>query len=135
MSSTVKAPFLEYGKGGDYKVEMNFAIRIYTNPPYNEIIPKIGQESASLKGGQRTNYHGLVPLLDGEKKQIGWAELIRVVCARPEYIPLKEIQKCGFKTIEKAVEYIKKLHSEEFKRDGVLTVFYYRVVKLISLKE
>ena len=130
MSSTIKAPFKKFGKGGDYCVEMNYAIRIYNNPPFNEIIPNLGQEAASIKGGQRTNFHGLVPMLDGDKKEIGQAELIRIVSARPEFMPLEEIKKCGFKTIEEAVDYVKKNHNEEFKRDGVLTVFHYRIIKL-----
>lgn len=130
MSSTIKAPFKKFGKGGDYEIEMNYAIRIYTNSPFKEIIPPIGQESASLKGGQRTNFHGLVPLLDGDKKEIGQAKMIRIVSARPEFMPLEEIEKCGFKTIEEAIDYVKKIHNEEFKRDGVLTVFHYRIIKL-----
>ena len=134
MSSTIKAPFKKFGKGGDYEIEMNYAIRIYTNPPFNEIIPKIGQEAASIKGGQRTNFHGLVPLLDGDKKEIGWAELTKTVSARVEFMPLKEFQDCGFDSPEQAVDYVKTLHNEEFKRDRVLTVFHYRIIKLNPIK-
>lgn len=130
MSSTVKAPYKELGLGGDYPVELNYAVRIYTNPPQNEIIPAIGQESASLKGGQRTNFHGKVPILNGDKEQVGWAELMKIVSARPQYMPLEEVLKCGFSTIDDAVEYAKREHGEEFNRDGVLTVFHYRVVSL-----
>ncbi len=130
MSSTVIAPYKELGLGGDYPVELNYAVRIYTNPPQNEIIPKIGKESASLKGGQRTNFHGKVPLLNGDKKQIGLAEIIKIVSARPEYMPLNEVIGCGFETMEKAIEYAKREHGEEFERDGVLTVFHYKIITL-----
>jgi hypothetical protein len=130
MSSTVRAPYLELGIGGDYPVELNYAVRIYTNPPQNEIIPKIGVISASLKGGQRTNFHGEVPLLDGDKKEIGKAEILKIISARPEFMPLEDIKTCGFETIETAIDYVKREHGEEFERDQVMTVFYYRVVKL-----
>lgn len=129
MSSTVRAPYIELGPDGDYPIEMNYAIRIYTNPPQNEIIPDIGKESASLKGGQRTNFHGKVPLLNGDKKAVGWAEVLRIVSARPQFMPMEEIRVCGFESIDKAVEYVKREHGEEFNRDGVLTVFHYRITE------
>lgn len=130
MSATVKSPFLRFGLGGDYLVELNYGVRIYTNPPQNEIIPNIGEESASLKGGQRTNFFGEVPLLDGDKKQIGWVEITKIVSAKPEHMPEEEIQLCGFKNMNEAVNYVKKEHGEEFDRDGVLTVFHFKVKKL-----
>ena len=130
MSSTVRAPYKELGPNGDYPVELNYAVRIYTNPPQNEKVPNIGEESASLKGGQRTNFFGDVPLLDGDKKQIGWAEVIKIVSARPEYMPIEEIKACGFDNMDEAVAYVKKEHGEEFDRDGVLTVFHFVVKKL-----
>lgn len=130
MLSTVRAPYIDLGPGGDYPVEMNYAIRIYINPPQNEKIPKIGEEGATLKGGQRTNFHGLVPILDGDKKSVGWAEVTRIVSARQNFMPVKEVMDCGFKDINEAVEYAKREHGEEFERDGVLTVFHYRVEKL-----
>ena len=130
MSSTVYAPYKELGPGGDYPVEINYAIRIYTNPPQNEKVPNVGEESATLKGGQRTNFHGNVPILDGDKKQIGWAEVTKIISARPQYMPIEEINSCGFNSINEAVDYAKKEHGEEFERDGVLTVFHYRVTRL-----
>jgi hypothetical protein len=130
MSSTVFAPYSELGPGGDYPVEMNYAIRVYNTPPQNEMIPAVGQEAASLKGGQRTNYHGELPLLDGKKKKIGWAELTRIVTARPEHMPLEEVKACGFDTMEEAVAYAKSEHGDEFDRDGVLTVYHYHVVRI-----
>ena len=133
MSSTVRAPYIELGPGGDYPVEINYAVRIYTNPPQNEKIPNIGEESATLKGGQRTNFHGEVPILNGDKKQVGWAELTRIVSARPRYMPAEEIKACGFVSIDEAVEYAKREHGEEFERDGVLTVFHYRVARLDNI--
>ncbi|MCW1949206.1 MAG: hypothetical protein KIH89_002030 [Candidatus Shapirobacteria bacterium] len=133
MSSTVRAPYIELGPGGDYPIEMNYAIRIYTNPPQSEKIPKVGDEGATLKGGQRTNFHGLVPILDGDKKPVGWAEVTKIVSARPEFMPIKDIEDCGFETIEEAVSYAKREHGEEFERDGVLTVFHYRVNSLNNL--
>lgn len=113
MSSTVRAPYLELGLGGDY--------------------PVIGQEAASLKGGQRTNFHGEVPILDGDKKQVGWAEITKIVSARPKFMPLGEIEACGFTNIDEAIEYAKREHGEEYERDGVLTVFHYKVVKLNNI--
>lgn len=133
MSSIIKAPYKDFGPGGDYPVELNYAVRIYTDPPQNEIIPNVGQESVSLKGGQRTNFHGEVPILNGKKEQVGWAEIIRIVSARPQYLPIEEIKACGFKTIDEAVAYAKREHGEEFERDGVLTVFHYKVIRLNNL--
>lgn len=130
MSSTVRAPYIDLGPGGDYPIEMNYAIRIYTNPPQNEKIPNVGEEGATLKGGQRTNFHGLVPILDGDKKPVGWAEVTRIVSARPEFMPIEEVVACGFKDLSEAVDYVKREHGEEFERDGVMTVFHYRVKKL-----
>jgi hypothetical protein len=130
MSSTIRAPYAELGPGGDYPVEVNYAVRIYNTPPLNEKVPEVGEESASLKGGQRTNFHGPVPVLDGNKKEIGWAELTRIVSARPEFMPLSEVQACGFATMESAVEYAKREHGDEFDRDGVITVFHYKVIRL-----
>lgn len=130
MSATVRAPYIDLGPGGDYPVELNYAVRIYTNPPQNETILKIGEEGATLKGGQRTNFHGLVPLLNGDKKAVGFAEILRIVSARPEHMPIDEVKTCGFETIEKAVEYVKREHGEEFDRDGVMTIYHYRVVRL-----
>jgi hypothetical protein len=130
MSSTVRAPYIDLGPGGDYPVEMNYAIRIYTNPPQNEKIPNVGEEGATLKGGQRTNFHGLTPILNGDKKPVGWAEVTRIVSTRPEFMPIEEVVACGFKDISEAVDYVKREHSEEFERDGVMTVFHYRVEKL-----
>jgi hypothetical protein len=133
MSSTVRAPYIELGKGGDYPVEINYAIRIYTNAPQNEKIPNIGEESAILKGGQRTNFHGEVPILNGNKEQVGWAEITKIVSARPQFMPQEEIQVCGFTSTEEAVDYAKREHGEEFERDGVLTVFHYRVARLDNI--
>ncbi len=128
MSSTIRAPYKNLGEGGDYPIEMNYAIRIYDN--LGEKIPKVGEISASLKGGQRTNHLGEVPLLDGNKNDIGVAEVIEIISACPKHMKLAHIKACGFDSVEKAVEYAKKEHSEEFERDGVLTVFYYKVKEL-----
>lgn len=130
MSATVRAPYRNLGEGGDYPVEMNYAVRIYNTPPQNEKIPDIGIETGTLKGGQRTNFHGVVPLLDGKKENIGKAEILKIISARPEFMPLEEIKLCGFDTIEKAVEYAKKEHGEEFARDGVLTIYRYKILQL-----
>ncbi len=128
MSSTFKAPYEWLGKGGDYQIEVNFAVRIYNKEPYNQKIPDVGELAASLKGGQRTNYHGHVPLLDGNKDIIGLAEIVEIVSARPKYMELEHIQNCGFPTLEKALDYVKK--DEEFERDGVMTVFYYKITEI-----
>jgi hypothetical protein len=127
MSSTVRAPYIELGKGGDYPVEMNYAVRIYDN--LGEKIPNVGEYGASLKGGQRTNFIGEVPLLDGSKEPVGKAEIVRIVSAKPENILESEVQQCGFKNIEEAIEYVAREHKEEFERDGVMTVFTYKVTE------
>lgn len=132
MSAEVKAPCGDLGKGGDYSIEMNYGIRIYNGEPLNEIVPQVGQESATLKGGQRTNFHGEVPILDNDKTTIGVAEVTRIVSARPQFMPIDEIKKCGFETIELAVKYAQEQHGEEFQRDGVLTVYHFKVVSLNS---
>jgi hypothetical protein len=126
MSSTVRAIYAHLGKGGDYPVEMNYAIRIYTP---KESIPDVGVLSATLKGGQRTNHHGIVPLLDGKKQIVGSAEVTEIVSARPEHMKLEHIIACGFGSMQEAVNYAKSEHEEEFARDGVLTVFYYKVAE------
>jgi len=130
MSSTVFAPYPQLGFGGNYPAEMNYGIRIYTNPPQNEIILGVGQKGATLKGGQRTNFHGLVPILDGNKNTVGQAEVLKIVTARPKYMLLQDIQACGFQTMDEAVAYVEREHGEEFTRDGVLTVYYYKVITL-----
>lgn len=73
------------------------------------------------------------PILNGDKKQVGWAEITKIVSARPKFMPLEEIEACGFTNIDEAIEYAKKEHSEEYERDGVLTVFHYKVVKLNNI--
>ena len=128
MSQTVYAPFKQYGPGGDYPVEVNYAVRIYDNK--GETIPKVGEISASLKGGQRTNHHGKVPILNGKMDTVGWAEIIKIISYRLEHADLADIKACGFDSVEAAVDYVKKEHAEEFARDGVLTVFYFKVVEL-----
>lgn len=129
MSATLNAPYAELGPGGDYPIEANYGIRIYDNK--GEVIPAVGEVAATLKGGLRTNYLGEVPILDGEKERVGLAKVLMIVAAKPENMNLEHILACGFKNIEQAVVYAKREHAEEFERDGVLTVFYYQVVKLI----
>jgi hypothetical protein len=128
MSSLVRAPYSFLGKNGDYPVEMNFGIRVYNTK--GEKFPAIGEIAATLKGGLRTNHLGIVPLLDGEKKNIGMAEVIGIIAAKPENMNLVCIKDCGIQSIEEAVEYVRREHGEEFQRDGVLTVYYYRIVEL-----
>lgn len=127
MSSTVYSPFAFLGEGGDYPIEINFAVRVYDNK--GERIPSVGELGYSLKGGLRTNRVGVVPLLDGEKKEIGKVEVIKIVSAKPENMDKELLAGCGFDSIEKAKEYVEREHGEEFKRDGVMTVFVYRVLE------
>ncbi len=128
MSSTVRAPYRDLGKGGDYPVEMNYAVRIYDDK--GEKILRVGETGASLKGGQRTNYVGIVPLLNGKKERVGEAEILRIVSAKPGNITLKELKLCGFKTPKDAIDYVKRVHEEEFERDGVFTIFFFKVISL-----
>lgn len=128
MSSTVFAPYAFLGEGGDYPIEVNFAVRIYDN--LGEIIPPVGQVSFSLKGGLRTNRLGIVPLLNGEKQQVGKAEVLKIVAAKPENIGMDLLEGCGFHSLAAAIEYVKREHGEEFARDGVMTVFVFRVTEL-----
>ncbi|KKS17362.1 MAG: hypothetical protein UU77_C0001G0022 [candidate division WWE3 bacterium GW2011_GWC1_41_7] len=128
MSSTVIAPYAHLGEGGDYPIEVNFAVRVYDNK--GESIPPVGELGYSLKGGLRTNRIGIVPLLDGRKEEVGKAEVLILVAAKPENMDLPLVQKCGFTTIEEATEYARQEHGDEFSRDGVLTIFVYKVVEL-----
>lgn len=128
MSSTVFAPFSRFGEGGDYSVEISYAIRIYDN--IGEKIPDIGQTAYTLKGGLRTNRIGIVPLLDGAKQQIGKAEVLKVIAAKPENMDLELIKSCGYSNIDEAIKYVKSEHGEEFARDGVMTIYVYRVTEL-----
>ncbi len=127
MSSTVRAPYKFLGENGDYPVEMNFGIRIYDNK--GEVIPEIGEIKATLKGGLRTNYIGVVPLLDGNKKVVGKAQVSMIVSAKPEEMPIEYIRDCGFETLEDAIKYVSNEHKEEFERDGVMTIYYFKVVE------
>jgi len=127
MSSTIRAPYAFLGPNGDYPVEMNFAVRIYDTK--GERIPEVGELSASLKGGQRTNHVGIVPLLDGKKERVGEAEIIKIVIAKPENMDLDLLKMCGFANLEEATEYVKREHGDEFERDGVMTVFVFQVTK------
>lgn len=129
MSSTVYAPYLELGEGGDYPIEINFAIRIYNTVEKGEKIPDIGEIGYTLKGGLRTNRIGIVPLLDGAKDQVGKAEVLKVIAAKPENMDMELIKSCGFKAIEDAIEYVKSEHGEEFARDGVMTIYIYKVTE------
>lgn len=129
MSSTVRAPYAFLGENGDYPAEMNFGIRIYDNK--GEVIPEIGELTATLKGGLRVNFVGEVPLLDGEKKNIGTAEVVQIVSAKPENMQMEHINACGFKTSQEAIDYVSAEHKEEFDIDGVMTVYYFKVVSRI----
>ena len=128
MSSTVTAPYAFLGEGGDYKIEVNFAVRVYDDK--GEKIPDVGEVGYTLKGGLRTNRVGIVPLLDGNKDEVGKAEVLKIVAAKPQNMDMELIKFCGFKTIEDAVDYVQTEHGEEFTRDGVMTVFVYRVTEL-----
>ncbi|MDO8515234.1 MAG: hypothetical protein Q7S14_01920 [bacterium] len=132
MSAVIRAPYGDLGLNGDYPFDANFGIRVYDKPPQNETISAIGTEAATLKGGLRVNFLGLVPLLNGEKKTIGTAEVLRITSAKPENMPIEEIELCGFGSIDDAVVYAKREHTEEFERDGVLTVYRYRVTELTT---
>lgn len=125
MSSTLRAPYADLGPGGDYLIEANYGIRIYDDK--GEIIPGVGEVGATLKGGLRTNYLGEVPLLDGAKNNVGKADVLMVISAKPENMNVEHLLACGFASTAKAVEYAKVYHGEEFARDGVLTVYYYAV--------
>jgi hypothetical protein len=128
MSSTVNAPYAFLGKNGDYPVEMNFGIRIYDNK--GEIIPQVGELKATLKGGLRVNHIGIVPLLDGAKENIGDAEVIQIISSKPENMPIEHIKACGFNNLEDAITYVSNEHKEEFERDGIITIYYFKVTKL-----
>lgn len=130
MSSTVLAPYAYLGEGGDYPIEINFAIRIYDTPEKGEKIPDIGEISYTLKGGLRTNRLGIVPLFNGAKEIIGKAEVLKIIASKPENMSTKLLNSCGFKTIDNAIEYVKAEHGEEFARDGVMTIYIYKVVEL-----
>lgn len=132
ISFTVEAPYLELGEGGDYKIEINFAIRIYDNK--GEKIPKVGELGYTLKGGLRTNRIGIVPLFDGKKDVVGKAQVIKVVSAKPEDMDYDLIRACGFDTKKQAIDYVQSEHKEEFERDGVMTVYVFRVTELYSAK-
>lgn len=127
MSSTVYAPYKDLGEGGDYPIEINFAIRVYDTK--GEKIPDIGELGYTLKGGLRTNRIGIVPLLDGVKDQVGKAEVLKVIAANPQNMGINLIKSCGFKTIDDAIEYVKTEHGEEFARDGVMTIYVYKVTE------
>jgi hypothetical protein len=128
MSHTVRAPYARLGPGGDYAVEINFAVRVYDRD--GETIPRPGALGACLKGGQRTNHFGPVPLLDGSKNPIGQAEVLRIVSARPGDMPIEELALCGFATQQAALDFVRRIHGEEFDRDGVFTVYHFRVLEL-----
>ncbi len=129
MSSTVFAPYLDLGEGGDYPIEINFAIRVYDTIDKGEKIPDIGEVGYTLKGGLRTNRIGIVPLLDGVKDQVGKAEVLKVIAAKPQNMDIELINLCGFGTTEDAIDYVKSEHGEEFARDGVMTVYIYKVTE------
>lgn len=126
MSATLQAPYKELGPNGDYFIEANYGVRIYDNK--GEVIPDIGIVKATLKGGLRTNHVGIVPLLDGEKKNVGDAEVLKIIIAKPENMDLKDIQACGFNTLEDAIQYVSTEHADEFNRDGLMTIYYFRVI-------
>lgn len=128
MSSTFTAPFASWGEGGDYKIEVNFAIRVYDTK--GEKIPDVGEIGYTLKGGLRTNRIGIVPLFDGVKNEIGKAEVLKVIASKPHNMDISLVNLCGFKTIEDAINYVKTEHSEEFVRDGVMTIYVYKVAEL-----
>jgi len=128
MPSTVTAPYAFLGEGGDYKIEVNFAVRIYDNK--GEKIPNVGEVGYSIKGGLRTNRVGVVPLLDGNKDEVGKVEVLKIVASKPHNMDMELIKLCGFKTIEHAIDYVQTEHGEEFSRDGVMTVFVYKVTEL-----
>jgi len=127
MSHTIRAPYARLGPGGDYAVEMNFAVRVYDDG--GETIPPAGAFGASLKGGQRTNHFGPVPLLDGAKRHIGQAEVLRIVSAKPGDMPAEELARCGFASLQAALDFVQRVHGDEFARDGVLTVYHFRVLE------
>ena len=127
MSSTLFSPYADLGKGGDYPIEANYGIRVYTP---KEEIPGIGEVAGTLKGGLRTNFIGNVPILDGNKDIVGMAQVLLVVTAKPKDMPSQFLQMCGFETPADAVEYVNNMHREEFERDGNITIFIYRVIEL-----
>jgi hypothetical protein len=130
MSTTIYAPFKEFGENGDYPIEVNFAVRIYDDK--GERIPAIGEIAASLKGGQRTNHIGIVPLLNGNKKEVGKAAILKIISAKPQHISLEDLKLCGFNCLGQAIEYVEREHLAEFARDGVFTIFHFKVVELFE---
>ncbi|MFA7301000.1 MAG: hypothetical protein WC069_01715 [Candidatus Shapirobacteria bacterium] len=135
MSSTVFAPYEKLGPNGNYPIEMNFGLRFY---PPNDPVPEVGHIGASLKGGQRTNFIGLVPILVSNADNtgldvVGQAEITRIQSARPENMPIEDIIACGFKTTDEAIIFVQEQHKDEFERDGVLTIYHYRINNLNSL--
>lgn len=127
MSSTVIAPWGYLGEGGDYPIEVNFAVRVYDDK--GEVIPPVGEVGYSTKGGLRTNRIGIVPLLDGKKEEVGKVEVLQLIAAKPENIGMDLLRKCGFETVEEARQYVECEHGEEFGRDGVITIFVYKVLE------
>ena len=127
MSQTLRAPYAFLGPNGDYVIEANFGVRIYDNK--GEEIPAVGELRATLKGGLRTNHVGIVPLLDGNKQNIGKAEVTKIIIAKPENMDLEHLQAAGFQNREEAIGYVSTEHKEEFERDGVMTVYYFKVVE------
>ncbi len=127
MSTTFQAPYRDLGEGGDYTIEVNFAIRIYDTK--GEVIPAVGEVGYTLKGGLRTNRIGIVPLLDGKKDDVGKAEVLKVVAAKPQNMDMSLINACGFQTIEDAIDYVETEHGEEYARDGVFTIYIYKIIE------
>lgn len=135
MSSTIEAPYKNLGPNGDYKIEMNYGLRFY---PPEDPVPEVGFLGASLKGGQRTNFIGLVPILVSNKEGngldvVGQAEITKIVSAKPENMAIEDIKACGFKTMKEAVDFVIEKHNDEYSRDGVLTVYFFKIDSLESL--
>ena len=128
MSSTLIAPYKDLGPGGDYTIEANYGIRIYDDK--GEEIPKVGETAATLKGGLRTNYIGIVPILNGDKNTVGKAEVKKIICCKPLNCDLTDLMNCGFNSLDDALDYVKNEHGEEYNRDGVITIYYYKVIEL-----
>lgn len=129
MSSTMKAPYLHLGSNGDYPIEANFGVRVYDDK--GERIPQIGALSYTLKGGLRTNHIGMVPLLNGKKEEVGKAEVLKIISATLENMDGDLILLCGFASKQGALDYVLREHREEYERDGVITIFVYKVISLV----
>ena len=65
----------------------------------------------------------------GIGRHIGTAEVVRIVSARPEQMSADDLAQCGFPSLDAALAFVRRVHADEYDRDGVFTVFHFRVVE------